>query len=82
MSNRIERPAGDFPFGPVCYNPGAKAAMVAGQNKDLPTVTRDQLRAAEVHGLFHQVRELYDQCLAGGHTAADFRQAVLTAFRG
>ena len=68
---------GDKDLGPKCFNPGTQAA-IASRPHTLPRMSDvERQRVAAVEHLFGRVTALRDQCIAGGHTAADFRQALM-----
>lgn len=82
MEDALRLLAGDVPLGPVCFNPGTAATMASGRAGRHPLTGADRQRAVEVESVFQRLRVLRDHCLAGGHSAADYRQAVLDVLLG
>lgn len=82
MDDASRQLEGDVPLGPVCFNPGTAAAMATGRAGRHQLTGADRQRVVEVESVFLRLAALRDQCLAGGHTAADFRQAVLDVLHG
>lgn len=72
----------DVPLGPKCYNESKQAALVAGALHGSDPSGSEVQRVAEIDSLLHRLAALRDQCIAGGHSAAHFRLAVLDAMRG